>query len=57
MSIQYVTAGVDECAQQSSCDPNATCTNTSGSYTCVCNEGYTGDGMTCTGKYFIAALI
>lgn len=29
------------------CDPNATCTNTAGSFTCACNEGYTGDGLTC----------
>ena len=41
---------MDECEQLSPCDQNATCTNTPGSYMCVCNEGYTGDGVTCTGK-------
>ena len=31
------------------CHPNATCLNTDGSYTCLCNVGFTGDGSTCTG--------
>ena len=31
------------------CDSNATCTNTIGSYDCVCNTGFTGDGFNCTG--------
>ncbi|XP_072017070.1 neuropilin-1-like [Amphiura filiformis] len=30
------------------CDANATCTNTVGSFTCACNVGYNGDGVTCT---------
>jgi cysteine-rich repeat protein len=41
----------DECAGEgggNNCDPNATCTNTPGSFICVCNPGYTGDGVTCT---------
>ena len=46
-----ISADVDECATQSPCHHNATCTNTLGSYTCTCNEGYSGDGMNCTGKY------
>ena len=33
------------------CDPNAFCTSTPGSLTCICNHGYTGDGTTCIGKY------
>ena len=51
-----VTTDVDECVLQSPCDSNATCTNTPGSYTCVCNEGYTGDGVTCTGTYYVCTL-
>jgi len=40
---------VDECAGWSdNCDPNATCTNTPGSFSCTCNPGYEGDGVTCT---------
>ena len=32
----------------SSCDDNATCTDTANSFTCACNAGYTGDGLTCS---------
>jgi len=30
-----------------SCDENAMCTNTMGSYACACNQGWTGDGLAC----------
>ena len=42
---------IDECVEQSPCDSNAQCTNTLGSFTCACNEGYSGDGRTCTGQF------
>ena len=32
------------------CHSNATCTNTDGSFTCACNTGYSGNGVTCTGR-------
>ena len=38
---------VDECSSASACDINADCINSQGSYGCVCNMGYTGDGLTC----------
>ena len=42
---------IDECDMETdSCDVNAECTNTDGSYTCSCLAGYSGDGMTCSGK-------
>ena len=40
----------NECLQNSSCHPNATCNNTDGSYVCICDSGYNGDGFTCNGK-------
>src|SRR5262249_44354580 len=40
---------IDECATHiDTCDAHAACTNTSGSYTCICTQGYAGDGHTCT---------
>uniref|UniRef100_A0A0G4HTB2 EGF-like domain-containing protein n=1 Tax=Chromera velia CCMP2878 TaxID=1169474 RepID=A0A0G4HTB2_9ALVE len=30
------------------CDPKSTCTKTSDSFTCVCNSGFEGDGVTCS---------
>lgn len=40
---------IHECNEQlDDCDPNASCSNTTGSYTCKCKTGYTGDGKTCT---------
>eukprot|EP00058_Branchiostoma_floridae_P002560 XP_002588048.1 hypothetical protein BRAFLDRAFT_83028 [Branchiostoma floridae] len=41
----------DECTlQTNNCDEHATCTNTPGSYTCACLEGFSGDGYTCTAE-------
>ena len=43
-------ADIPECERGlDGCDPNATCTNTIGSYVCNCNTGFTGDGFTCPG--------
>lgn len=43
---------VDEC-MSSPCHSNATCTNTNGTYNCVCDAGYEGDGMNCRGMPFL----
>ena len=45
-------ADIDECSLGlDSCVENADCTDTEGSYTCMCSSGYTGDGLSsCTGK-------
>ena len=40
----------NECLEDLSCHPNATCNNTEGYYMCVCDSGYAGDGFTCNGK-------
>ena len=42
---------IDECENgQNNCDGNARCTNTIGSFTCACKNGFYGDGVTCGGK-------
>ena len=42
---------VNECeASPRPCHPNANCTNTGGSYECHCSVGFTGDGMSCSGR-------
>ena len=46
-----LSTDINECAspETNDCDPNAECSNTEGSYSCSCNEGYTGDGRKCAG--------
>jgi len=42
----------DECASHShNCDLAASCSNTEGSFTCSCNNGYIGDGHQCSGVF------
>ena len=39
---------IDECAvEQDDCDVNAACENGAGNFTCVCREGYAGNGTVC----------
>ena len=47
----FMPLDVDECSGGSNpCDPNAICTNTDGSFTCACTDGFTGHGDSCTGE-------
>ena len=50
--MYFMVADVNECnaTDTVSCNQNAVCHNTEGSYECICNLGYTGDGVNCTGK-------
>ena len=49
---------VDECGNGNhDCDMNANCMNTDGSFVCVCNSGWSGDGVVCNSKYFILCVI
>jgi len=50
---------IDECAvNNGGCSPLSTCTNTAGSFACICPPGYTADGLSCTGNldYYTVAL-
>ncbi|XP_035713411.1 protein kinase C-binding protein NELL2 isoform X3 [Folsomia candida] len=41
-----VCPGTDYCAtHKNQCHPNATCVNLQTTFTCQCNEGYSGDGL------------
>ena len=41
---------INECENGSLCDNNTKCNNTEGSFMCVCQEGFDGDGFNCTGN-------
>ena len=44
---------IDECIGGThSCDANAECINTEGSYNCTCKPGYQGNGRNCEGKLY-----
>ena len=44
---------IDECLYENDdCDveERANCSNTVGSFSCICKDGFMGDGKTCTGE-------
>ena len=49
--MQYYNLDINECNNDTlnNCDINATCSDTNGSYYCQCKDGFTGDGVNCTG--------
>ena len=50
INAHYLCVDFNECEDgTNSCDVNAECTNTDGSYTCSCLSGYSGDGVICMG--------
>ena len=45
----FTRIDIDECASNvHDCHSSASCTNTAGSFSCSCNNPYTGDGKTCS---------
>ena len=49
--ISYILIFLDinEC-ETKVCDTKAFCTNTEGSFMCICQKGFTGNGRTCSGR-------
>ena len=48
---------INECEMViSPCDGNATCIDTEGSFLCVCNSGYSGNGSFCASILYIHRL-
>ena len=51
-NLTYLYVDIDECtAGTDNCDDNASCGNTVGGFTCTCNTGYTGSGVSCSGNF------
>ena len=58
LSLSYCSPDINECRYGThSCDDNAECRNTPGSYTCTCNDGFSGDGFTCTARQSAKPLV
>ena len=45
--LHHYQPDINECEQLSPCGNNSNCTNVNGSYTCVCQAGFVGDGLVC----------
>ena len=59
VAVKWMTDGllhsdVNECEDGiHNCHVNATCENNIGNFSCNCNNGFEGDGITCTSNYII----
>jgi len=51
----FLSIDLNECTLGThNCHTQATCTNTIGSFTCKCNSGYSGNGVSCTGILYFS---
>lgn len=49
--MNFLLPDVDECSlEKHECHADADCRNGNGTYHCECRDGYTGDGLNCTGN-------
>lgn len=46
----YCTEDIDECKNTSICPENSVCQNTNGSFSCLCDSGYSQAAGKCVGK-------
>ena len=57
VSVCFNSADIDECALGIGvCGANGACVDTIGSFTCVCDPGYTGNGIQCISKCQVVAV-
>ena len=56
-NVHVLFTDINECDENlDNCDDNAECENEPGTFTCTCEDGYTGNGEECTGmcSYFLS---
>ena len=47
----FCVVDINECdLDLDNCDENAACTDTDGSFTCECKDGFSGNGTVCQGN-------
>ena len=50
LMIYLLFTDINECTNSTNdCHQNSTCTNSIGSYSCKCNQGFNGNGTSCIG--------
>ncbi len=51
LNVYGYFSDIDECATNTdNCNENALCTDVEGSFECVCNTGFSGDGVSCASE-------
>ena len=54
----FICSDINECVHGlHKCSSDAFCNDTKGSYNCICNHGFTGNGRECKGRCWISLQI